>query len=97
MNDYLLLMHGDGSGEDLDQWPVWLEKLATEGRLRVGSAVGGGECVRRDGVPVPISSQITGFIRIVAADLDDARACLAGNPVYEAGGSVEIRLLPTDG
>lgn len=96
MNDYLLLMHSDGSGEDLGQWPVWLDRLAAEGRLRGGSAIGGGECVKRDGTPVPISSHLNGFVRIVAADLDDARACLTGNPVYEAGGSVEIRLLPSD-
>ena len=38
-----------------------------------------------------------GFIRVRAADIEAARHFLAGNPVYEGGGTVEIRELPVDG
>jgi len=37
---------------------------------------------------------IGGFIRVMARDLAHARSLLPGNPVYEAGGTVEIRELP---
>jgi hypothetical protein len=34
---------------------------------------------------------------VIAADLDQAKALVAGNPVFEAGGTVEIRELPETG
>jgi hypothetical protein len=39
---------------------------------------------------------VTGFLRIRAASLDEAASFLAGNPVFEAGGTVELRELPKD-
>jgi hypothetical protein len=33
---------------------------------------------------------------VEATDFDDARTLIAGNPVYEAGGTIEIRELPRD-
>jgi hypothetical protein len=97
VQDFILLMHADSRGEAEGQWPAYLERLASEGRLRGGSAIGAGETFRRSGPPAAVSTGLTGFIRVCAADLDDARTCLVGNPVYEAGGTVEIRLLPEDG
>jgi hypothetical protein len=35
-----------------------------------------------------------GFIKVQAESLDHARELLKGNPVFEAGGTVEIRELP---
>jgi len=96
LNDYLLLMHGDAVDEKTDRWPAWLDRMASEGRLRGGSSIAGGECVRRDAQPQRPLSSLTGFVRIVASDLEDAKACLVGNPVYEGGGTVELRLLPED-
>jgi hypothetical protein len=37
---------------------------------------------------------LTGFIRVRAKSLEQAKALVAGNPLYEAGGTVEIRELP---
>ena len=96
MADYMLLMHDDAIGERVTDWPAYLDTLATAGRLRGGSALGEGRCYRRDTAPGAVSERLTGFVRVVAVDLDDAATCLAGNPVYEAGGTVEIRLLPED-
>ncbi len=42
------------------------------------------------------ATHISGFIRIEADDLEHATRLLAGIPVYEAGGTVEIRELPRD-
>ena len=44
----------------------------------------------------PIAKQLTGYIRVQAESLADARRLLEGNPVYEAGGTIEIRALPRD-
>ena len=94
MADYILLMHGDAAGERAADWPTYLDTLSAAGRLRGGSAIGDGACYRRDGEPGPLSDRLTGFIRVTATSLEDAATCLAGNPVHEAGGTVEIRLLP---
>jgi hypothetical protein len=37
---------------------------------------------------------LAGYIRVRADNLDEAKSLLAGNPVFEAGGTVEIRELP---
>jgi hypothetical protein len=40
------------------------------------------------------TSHLSGFIRVVADSLDHARTLVVGNPVFESGGTVEIRELP---
>jgi hypothetical protein len=97
MPDYLFLMHDDAPDGADEEWDAYLARLRATGRFQGGSAIGDGVCVRRSG-PIPaIAGNITGFIRISAENLADARAMLAGNPVYEAGGTVEIRELPQTG
>ncbi|MFM9940408.1 MAG: YciI family protein [Hyphomicrobiaceae bacterium] len=93
MADYILLMHNDATSNEGD-WQPYLQALQASGRFRGGSALGGGECVRKAGPLAPLSAGLTGFIRVEADDLVQVRALLAGNPVYEAGGTVEIRELP---
>lgn len=91
MPDYLLLMHNDPlkAASDSD-WAAYIEALAKTGKLRGGSGIS-----RRKSGPAPgITAHIGGFIRIEAESLADAEALLAGNPVYESGGTVEIRELP---
>jgi hypothetical protein len=41
-----------------------------------------------------IARHITGFMRITADSVEHAQTLLPGNPVFEAGGTVEIRALP---
>lgn len=96
MADYILLMHGDGGEERAADWEAYLDGLANAGRLRGGSAIGHGAAYRKAVPAGGVSTHLTGFVRIVADSLVDAETCLAGNPVYEAGGTVEIRLLPED-
>jgi hypothetical protein len=95
MSDYILFMHNDGSNESTSlDWTPYLARLRSAEVFQGGSAIGAGKCVRRSG-PVPkISERIVGFIRIEARDLDHVRELLIGNPVFEAGGTVEIRELP---
>ncbi len=95
MNDYLFLMHNDA--RVTGAWEPYLARLRAAGNFEGGSAIGGGICVRKTGEAPALSRQLGGYLRITAASLDDARALLAGNPVYEAGGTIEIRELPRTG
>jgi len=100
MRDWILLMHGDappGHAPAADAWPVYLARLRASGCFEGGSAIGDGVCVSTAGQVPDVTRHLVGFLRVRAADLDAARALVAGNPVYEAGGTVEIRELPRDG
>jgi hypothetical protein len=100
MTDYLLLMHRDAPQDApppvAAAWPEYFAKLRQSGAFEGGSSIGGGVCVSRRPEPRPITQQLSGYIRIRARDLDHAKELVRGNPVYEAGGTVEIRELPTD-
>ncbi len=93
MNDYLLLMHDDAVA-DAAAWAPYFERLRESGRFDGGSAIGPGACVTKSGAQRPVTGHLAGYIRVRAESLDAARALLAGNPVFEAGGTVEIRALP---
>jgi hypothetical protein len=94
MPDFIFLMHNDAPGEHGDEWAAYLSGLEASGHLRGGSAIGYGVCLRKDGKPVATASHLGGFVRIEAASMEEAQGLLAGNPVFEAGGTVEIRTLP---
>jgi hypothetical protein len=93
MPDYIFLMHDDSvAGET--SWEPYLQMLNRSGALAGGSAIGNGVCARKSGAPGPLTGHLVGFMRVNAESLDAARLLLAGNPVFEAGGTVEIRELP---
>lgn len=94
MADFMFLMHSDGSGAE--NWPAYLAKLRESGCFQGGSSIGGGMSVRKDGATPSTTSHLVGYIRVQARDLDHARTLLEGNPVFESGGTVEIRELPRD-
>jgi hypothetical protein len=95
MPDYLFLMHDVPEIErDLrDDWGPYIGRLRASGNFEGGSAIGAGVCARKSGAAPEITAHLSGFIRVSAASLDDARTLLIGNPVFEAGGTVEIREL----
>jgi hypothetical protein len=93
MPDYIFLMHDD-SVADEPAWEPYLRKLRQSGAFQGGSAIGAGVCARKAGTAPAITAYLAGFIRVHASDLAAARSLLSGNPVYEAGGTVEIRELP---
>lgn len=98
MAEFLLLMHTDyDAGAGGEYWQPYLDSLASAGALRGGSAMGPGVCVRRSGNVPDVSRHLAGYVKIAARDLDHARELITGNPVYEAGGTVEIRELPETG
>jgi hypothetical protein len=93
MPDFILLMHDDAEAED-SAWQPYIAKLIEHGCFQGGSAIGDGLALRKQGTPESMLAGLAGFIRVSTGSLDQAKALLAGNPVYEAGGTVEIRELP---
>jgi hypothetical protein len=100
VNDYLLLMHDDAPDRELagseDRWASYLGLLQASGRFDGGSSIGTGALYSRGREPAPVAGKLSGFLRIRAASLQEASGSLAGDPVYEAGGTVELRELPRD-
>ena len=96
MPEYVFLMHGDAVADE-GAWEPYLRELRQRGVFQGGSAIGDGLCARKNGTPGSLTDHLTGFIRLCADNLDQAKSLLIGNPVFEAGGTVEIReLLRTD-
>ena len=98
MPDYLFLMHDDipklGIQERDHNWGLYIGRLRASGNFKGGSAIGAGVCARKSGAEAIVTGHLSGFIRVEASNLEDARHLLIGNPVFEAGGTVEIRELP---
>ncbi len=93
MVEYIFLMHDDGDADE-KAWEPYLRRLQQDRFFEGGSAIGEGVCVRKRGTPGSVTAHLTGFIRVHAESLDQAKSLLSGNPVFEAGGTVEIRELP---
>ena len=97
MNDYIFFMHNDAEAVGNDHaWESYLEKLRSTGRFTGGSSIGRGVCVTRSRHPPGITSHLSGYLRVQAESLEAAKELLAGNPVFEAGGTIEIRELPRE-
>jgi len=101
MNDYIFLMHDDApevsDGRNGYDSEPYLATLRKSGQFAGGSAIGTGVCVTKSGAAADITAHLSGYIRVQANSLEDARKLLEGNPVFEAGGTVEIRELPRTG
>ena len=93
-------MHNDAvdakAADDVDRWAAYITSLRASGQFDGGSAMGAGERVQQQQLTQPASTAVTGFLRVRATSLADVRRFLIGNPVYEAGGTIEIRELPRD-
>jgi hypothetical protein len=94
MAEYILFMHNDLVADDQGAWEAYLQTLKQSGVFEGGSEIGDGICVRKAGEAPSITKHLDGYIRVTAATIDQARSLLAGNPHFEAGGTVEIRELP---
>jgi len=87
MADFMMLMKGSETEGD---WEVYIKKLIDSGLFRGGSALGNGYSLLKGKEQ---DCMVTGFMRFEADDISHIRALLAGNPVYEAGGEVELQQL----
>jgi len=93
MAEDMFLMHDDAISNDHD-WGPYIQKLQQGGSFEGGSAMGDGICARKSGKPASVTAHLTGYIRVNAGGIEQAKALLIGNPHFEAGGTVEIRELP---
>ena len=98
MNDYIFLMHDDTPTTDDtgSSWESYLTRLRQSGQFSGGSSIGTGECFSKSGNSKNITAHLTGYLIFKAESIEDAKQFLLGNPVYESGGTVEIRELPRD-
>jgi len=106
MSEFLFLYRGGergGSPEEMQQrmqkWVAWMKDLGAKGFLkdqghpleRGGKLVKGQQKVVTDG-PYPETKDIVGGYSMVdARDLDHATELSKGCPIFEMGGSVEVR------
>lgn len=97
MRDFILFMHDDTlTAPAPEAWPAYFAELRRLGAFEGGSAIGAGNSFRKQQPPGAVHGRLAGFIRVRAESPAEARKLLAGNPVYESGGTVEIRELPRD-
>lgn len=100
MKDFILFMYDDApdavAASDGASWGSYFSTLHASGQFDGGSSIGSGKKFRKHCPDQDSGMGMSGFIRVRAADLAHAKAFLAGNPIYEAGGTVEIRELPRD-
>lgn len=101
MKDFLLLMHNDAVdaaiANDDERWGSYFSSLHASGRFDGGSSIGSGTMFKKGHPEQPSPPSLNGFLRVRAESAEAAAAFLTGNPIYEAGGTVEIRELPRDG
>jgi hypothetical protein len=94
MAEFILLMHDDTKAEpSTELWSSYLSFLRLRGVFEGGSSIGAGDTFRKEAIPGGTSKHLTGYIRIAAESLKEAGEFLSGNPVFECGGTVEIREL----
>ena len=95
MREFIMLMHDDAdAAATSEMWSSYLSFLRGQGAFDGGSAIGTGQAFRKQGIPRLASEHLTGYVRITAKSLEAAEELLAGTPVFECGGTVEIRELP---
>jgi hypothetical protein len=83
VNEYILFMHADADASKIPEeaWAQYLSTLRASGALEGGSAIGGGVAMSKHRKTTLITDHITGYIRVRAANLDDACGLVAANPV----------------
>jgi len=100
VNEYIFLMMNDATetrvAADEQRWATYMKFLRQSGQFDGGSEIGCGERLSKSGATSPADAHLTGYIRVRATSIEDAKRFLIGNPVYEAGGTVEIRELPQE-
>lgn len=95
LRDFIILMHGDATTvPSPDMWSSYFTALRSLNAFDGGSAIGLGDVFRKHKPPGALSSHLTGYIRVRMESLAEAQRLLVGNPVFECGGTVEIRELP---
>lgn len=106
MSEFVYLYRGyerPASPEEMQQktakWMTWLKDLSDNGHVKSlgeplqpdGKVVKGPKKQVIDGPYAEAKDIVGGYSIIVAADIDEATALSLGCPIFEDGGSVEVR------
>ncbi|WP_420581201.1 YciI family protein [Reichenbachiella sp.] len=107
MKDYLFIFRNDESGSDqtpeemqahMAKWSVWMQGLAEDNKLIAGEPLQKeGKVVRNagalitDGAYAEGKEMVGGYLIVKSDTLDGAVEISKGCPIYEDGGSVEVR------
>jgi len=108
MKKYLYVFRGgrdgfeDQSPEDMQahmqRWGEWMQKAAADGfpLQREGKVVGDNAKVITDGPFTEGKEVVGGYVIIEAKDMDHAMEISKGCPIFEFGGTTEIREIILD-
>ena len=85
--------------QSMQRWFAWMRELEAKGRLkdrgqpleRTGKVVRGKQKTVTDGPYAEAKDLVAGFIVVEANDLAEAVELSTGCPMFDGGGSVEIR------
>ena len=107
MSEFLFLYRGGESGrsspevaqQTMQKWMSWMKELGTKGHIkdqghpleRSGKLVKGQKRVVTDGPFAEAKDIVGGYTLIQAKDLSQATELSLGCPIFEFGGSVEVR------
>ena len=83
----------------MQQWMTWLQDLGTRGHVKdqgqpldpAGKVVTGKERTIVDGPFAEAKDLVGGYTLITASDLQQAAELTKGCPIFDRGGSVEVR------
>jgi hypothetical protein len=83
----------------MEQWVAWFKDLGAKGHLKdpghplehTGKVVKGKQKTVTDGPYAETKDVVGGYILVEAKDLDQAVELSKGCPIFEVGGSVEVR------
>jgi len=90
----------DEMQSNMQRWAGWVEGLAKEGRMRggdpldsTGKVVSGNGKSITDGPFAEAKDVVGGYLIVVARDLAHAAELSRGCPIFEYGGTVEVRAI----
>ena len=82
----------------MNEWRAWIGELAKAGKFKAGNPLGsdgkviaGKKKLVTDGPFAEAKEVVGGFLIVTAKDLEAATEVAKGCPIYEYGGSTEIR------
>jgi hypothetical protein len=105
MSEFLYLYRGgerpstpEGAQKEMQRWMNWMKDLGEKGNLkaagnpleRTGKLVSGKSKSVTDG-PFAEKDLVGGYTLVEASDIQQAAELAKGCPIFDAGGSVEVR------
>ena len=107
MSDFLFLFRGGQPSPDLspaemekhmNKWRAWIGELAKADKFKAGNplesegkVIAGKKKLVTDGPFVEAKEVVGGYLIVTAKDLKAATELAKGCPIYEEGGSTEVR------